>query len=102
MSDKWVGRILTQENLEISPQNLRAEPHPTTSGHESPEKLSLLAIGSDVREDRERCAEKQRRLHQVAKSGELNTARGEQGDEQVNAYHCAHRDRPSAGLLRRN
>ena len=39
ISDKWVRRVLAQKDFEVSPQNLRAQPHPTTEPHQRPEKL---------------------------------------------------------------
>ena len=37
VSDKWVRHLLAQENLEVSPQNLRAEPHSAAKRHQRPE-----------------------------------------------------------------
>ncbi len=46
--DKWIGGILPQKNLEVSPEHMRAEPHPATERHQSPEKLSSLIARSNV------------------------------------------------------
>ena len=37
VSDKWVRHLLAQEDLEVSPEDLRAQPHSATKCHERPE-----------------------------------------------------------------
>ena len=69
VSNKRIRRILTQKNLEVGPQNLRAEPHPATKCHESPEKPGSLIAGSNVRKNEQRCTKEQDTLRQVAESG---------------------------------
>src|ERR1700722_15417670 len=74
ISGKWIRGILTQKDLEVSPQNLRAEPHAATERHQRPKKLSFLVTSSEVRENRECRVQQQSTLRQVAKSGESNGA----------------------------
>ena len=84
----------SQEDFEVRPQYMRAEPHPATESHQTPKKLGSLVTSSDVRQNRQRCTEEKRELREIAKRGEPSTTRHQQRHDHVNANDRAHNSRP--------
>lgn len=48
ISDKGIGDLLSQIDFEVRPEKLRAQPHPATQRHESPEELCFLVSSSQI------------------------------------------------------
>src|SRR5579864_728797 len=101
VADKRVGGFVAEKDFEISPQELRQQPHSESEAHERAKETGFPRGCLQIGEECDRGTKQKSTLQKIAKRRESEAPWSEDRQQDMNEHDCTDDERPLADVLER-